>query len=60
MPFRYTDWEPKLTGQKYKGHETYDHNVAPNQVHDEDEDEEETPEISFDWDELDTIVEPDD
>ena len=58
MPFRNTDWEPTLVGQSYKGHTTYDHNVAPSQVHDEDEGEEETPEISFDWDELDTIVEP--
>ena len=58
MPFRDSGWRPNLTGQTYKGHETYDHNVAPHQIHDEDEEEDETPEISFDWDELDTVVDP--
>ena len=58
MPFRDSGWRPDL-GESYKGHDVYDHNVAPYQFHEEDEDGE-AEEISFDWDEIDPIVEPND
>lgn len=57
MPHRDIGWRPDVGVESYNGHEVWDHCAGQYQIHEEDEFDE-PEEISFDWDELDTLVDP--